>query len=135
MIIPYLAELINERKNDNNEYKIQLSMGVNFMCITDKEKTRTFYVKSDNKEIRLGNSTSNTINELIESFWSYYQKEEQISRNGSNYTFESVDILAIHFHNIKLKRGKSYIKSPEWISCKKATINPKDKDNNVFNIQ
>ena len=75
MIIPYLAELINERKNNNNnEYKIQLSMGVNFMCITDKEKTRTFYVNGDNKEIRLGNGTSNIINELIKSFLSNYQK-------------------------------------------------------------
>ena len=102
MIIPYLAELINERKNNNNnEYKIQLSMGVNFMCISDKEKTRTFYVNGDNKEIRLGNGTSNIINELIKSFLSNYQKEGQILRNGSNYTFESVDILDIHFHNMK----------------------------------
>ena len=132
MIIPYLAELINERKNNNNEYKIQLSMGVNFMCITDKEKTRTFYVKSDNKEIRLGNGTSNIINELVNHFYLTMKKNEQILRNGSDYTFENVDILAIHFHNIKLKRGKSYIKSPEWISCKKATINPKDKDNKCF---
>ena len=31
--------------------KIQLSMGVNFMYVTDKEKTRTFYVKSDSKAI------------------------------------------------------------------------------------
>ena len=132
MIIPYLAELINERKNDNNEYKIQLSMGVNFMCITDKEKTRTFYVKSDNKEIRLGNGTSNIINELVNHFYLTMKKNEQILRNGSDYTFENVEILAIHFHNIKLKRGKSYIKSPEWISCKKATINPKNKDNKSF---
>ena len=107
MIISYLSELINERKNNNNECKIQLSMGVNFMCITDKAKTRTFYVKSDNKEIRLGNGTSNIINELIKFFLSNYQKEEQILKNGSNYTFESVDILYIHFHNIKLKRGSS----------------------------
>ena len=132
MIIPCLAELINERKNNNNEYKIQLSMGVNFMCITDKEKTRTFYVKSDNKEIRLGNGTSNIINELVNHFYLTMKKNEQILRNGSDYTFENVEILAIHFHNIKLKRGKSYIKSPEWISCKKATINPKDKDNKCF---
>ena len=41
-------------------------------------------------------------------------------------------LLGIHFHDIKLKRGKSYIKSPEWISCKKATINPKNKDNKSF---
>ena len=45
MIIPYLAELINERKNNNNEYKIQLSVGVNFMCITDKEKNSYFLCK------------------------------------------------------------------------------------------
>ena len=69
---------------------------------------------------------------ILKSFLSNYQKEEQILRNGSNYTFESVDILGIHLHDIKLKRGKSYIKSPEWISYKKATINPKNKDNKCF---
>ena len=47
--------------------------------------------------------------------------------------FESVDILDIYIHNIKLKRGKPYIKSSEWISSKKATINPKNtKDNKCF---
>ena len=65
MIIPQLTKLIDEKKNSNNEQNIQLSMGVNFMCVTDKEKTRTFYVKSDNEDIRLGNDTSNIINELF----------------------------------------------------------------------
>ena len=65
MIIPQLTKLIHEKKNNNNEQNIQLSMGVNFMCVTDKEKTRTFYVKSDNEDIRLGNDTSNIINELF----------------------------------------------------------------------
>ena len=72
------------------------------MCITDKEKTRTFHVKGDNAEIRLGNDTSEIIKELINSFLSDYQKEEQILRNGSNYIFESVNILDIYIHNIKL---------------------------------
>ena len=103
------------------------------MHTTDRDKNRTFHAKSDNIQIRLGNNTSNVINELIESFLSNYQKEEQILRNGSNYTFESVDILGIHFHDIKLKRGKSYIKSPKWLADKKATINPKNtKDNKCF---
>ena len=57
----------------------------------------------------------------------------QILRNGGNYMFERVDILDIHIHNIKLKRGKPYIKSSEWISSKKATINPKNtKDKKCF---
>ena len=133
MIIPYLVELINKKKNNSSEYKIQLSMGINFMSINDKERTRTFHVKSDSKEIILDNDTNDIINELIESFFHKYQKEENILRNGSNYIFESVDILSINFHKIDLKRGKSYIKSPQWILNKRATINPKNtKDNKCF---
>ena len=46
--------------------------------------------------------------------------------------FESVDLLSYHIHKTSLKRGKSYIKSPEWILNKRATINPKNKDNKCF---
>ena len=72
------------------------------------------------------------INRLIESFLSNYQKEETILRNGSNFVFDSVDLLTVHIHKINLKRGKSYIKSPDWIFSKRATINPKNKDNKCF---
>ena len=133
MITPHLTKLINERKNNKNEQKIQLSMGVSFMCITDSEKTRSFYVNSNNEEIRIDDNAIDIINKLYESFLNNHQKKEQILRNGSNYTFESIDILGVHFHDIRLKRGKSYIKSPEWIANKKATINPKNaKDNKCF---
>ena len=53
-------------------------------------------------------------------------------RNGSNVAFESVDLLSYHIHKTSLKRGKSYIKSPEWVINKRATINPKNKDNKCF---
>ena len=95
MIIPKLVELIDKKKN-KTERKIQLSMGLNFMHTTDRDKNRTFYVKSDNVEIRIGSNTIDVITILFESFLNNYQKEEQILRNGSNYTFESVDILGIH---------------------------------------
>ena len=71
MIIPYLSDLINEQKNNrdrSNKWKIQLNMGVNFVFTNDTGEIRTFYVRSDNEEIRLGNETSETINKLIESF-------------------------------------------------------------------
>ena len=95
MITPKLVELIDKKKN-KNERKIQLSMGLNFMHTTDRDKNRTFYVKSDNVEIRIGSNTIDVITILFESFLNNYQKEEQILRNGSNYTFESADILGIH---------------------------------------
>ena len=135
MIMPQLADLINEQKNNRdgfNESEIQLNMGVNFISTNDTGEFRTFYVRSDNEEIRSGDEKTNIINKLFEPFLSNYQKEENISRLGSNFVFEGVDSLAYHIHKINLKRGKSYIKSPEWILHKRATINPKNKDNKCF---
>ena len=31
-------------------------------------------------------------------------------------------------HRIRLRRGGSFLKSPEWLANKKATINPKNKN-------
>ena len=49
--------------------------------------------------------------------------------NGSEFVFESVDLLHYRLHKISLNRGGSYIDSPSWIKNKKATINPQNKDN------
>ena len=112
MILPELKKLINKLKNNNsNEQKVQLSIGINYTNINDKEKFHTFYVKSDNADITQATNTSNTINELINSFFPQYQREEQILRGGSDYIFDSVDMLGIYFH-IKLRRGRPYIESP-----------------------
>ena len=72
------------------------------------------------------------IERLINSFLNNYQNEEIIIKNGSNFVFESVDLLSYHFHKISLRRGKSYIESPEWVLNKRATRNPKNKDNKCF---
>ena len=107
-------------------------MHVNFISSNDTGEIRTIFVLNDNKEIRPGNETDDIIKGLLNSFLTYYQNEEAILRNGSNFVFESVDLLSYHIHKTSLKRGKSYIKSPEWILNKRATINPKNKDNKCF---
>ena len=104
-------------------------MHVNFVSSNDTGEIRTIFVWSDNEEIRLGNDI---IKGLLNSFLNNYQKEETILRNGSNFVFESVDLLSYHIHKTSLKRGKSYIKSPEWVLNKRATINPKNEDNKCF---
>ena len=53
------------------------------------------------------------LEDFLNIFLTNYQNEGKILRNGSNFVFESVNILYYNIHNIKLKRGKSYIKSPE----------------------
>ena len=113
MIIPCLADLINDHKNirnESNEWEIQLNMGVNF--ISSNVTGEISHLQSDNEEIRLGNETNEIINRLIESFLSNCQNEEKRLRNGSSFVFESIDLLAYHIHKTNLKRGKSCIKSP-----------------------
>ena len=135
MIVPYLSDLINDHKNirkESNEWKIQLNVSVNFISCNDTGEIRTFFAWSDNEEIRSGNETDDIINRLIKSFLTNYQNEKKILRNGSNFVFESADLLSYHIDKANLKRGKSYIKSPEWIINKRATINPNKKDDKCF---
>ena len=89
--MPYLADLINDKKNTGNERKIQITMGVKLISSEDTGETRTFYVHSDNEEIRSGHETIEIINKLIKSFLNNYQNEEKILRKGREFLFESVD--------------------------------------------
>ena len=75
----YLRDIINDHKairNESKEWKIQITMHVNFISSKDTGETRTIFVWSDNKEIRLGNEADDNIKELLNSFLSNYQKEE-----------------------------------------------------------
>ena len=93
--MPGLADLTNKKKNDRVECKIQLNMGVNFISTNDTGEIHTFYVQSDNEEIRSGNETPEIITKLIKSFLSNYQEEGRILRSGCNFVFESVDLLFV----------------------------------------
>ena len=107
---------------------MQLVTGINFTKTTDNS-IHTFYTHSGNEEIRLGDNANEITNKLTESLQNNYQKQLLMLRNGSDYVFGSVDSLIIKFHKIDLKRGGSFIKSHKRISDKKATINPKNNDN------
>ena len=135
MIKPYLSELINQNKvieNNFNEWKIQINMRVSFVPSNDTGEIRTIFVLSGNEDIRLDNETDDIVKRIINSFLNNYQKEEIILKNGSSFVFESVNLLSYHIHKASLKRVNSYIKSPESIANKKATINPKNEDDKCF---
>ena len=63
----------------------------------------------------MGNETV----EIIETrFWSLlqnYLKDLEESRRGSEFNFDSVDLLYYHLQKISLKIGGSYIDSPGWL--------------------
>ena len=47
---------------------------------------------------------------------------------GSDFVFESVELMDYKLHRVRLWRGGSYIKSPEWFLYKGATINLKNEN-------
>ena len=100
-IMLYLRDIINDHKairNESKEWKIQITMHVNFISSKDTGEIRTIFARSDNEEIRLGNETDDIIKELFNSFLNNYQEEEIILRKGSDFIFESVDFLSYSVH-------------------------------------
>ena len=91
-------------------------------------ETRNVNILSDNEKVMWAYETEDIINDLFISLKNNYQSEEQVMRGGSDFKFESVDRLDYKLHKIKLRRGGSYIKAPRWIRNKRATINPKNED-------
>ena len=93
--------------------------GNQFFSSKDSEETHTMYTKSRNIEIMIGNKTDEIIEKLFDSLLQNYCKNLE-------------EPIYCHLQKIGLKRGGSYIDSPEWLKNKKATINPKNNDDNCF---
>ena len=79
MIMPYLEKMINNHKatirdfNDlSGEWKIQLTMRINFVSSLDPGKNRIMDSKSDNVEIIKCIETNYIIEELFRSFLENY---------------------------------------------------------------
>ena len=126
-IRPYLYDLINDHRIARRVWKIQICMHVNFISSRDTGETRIYYVWSDNVSIMQGENTNAIIREIFRSFLHNYQQELKMIK-GSDFVFESVDLLDYKLHRVRLKRGGSYIKSPKWLENKKAVINPKNEN-------
>ena len=99
MIRSYLSDIINSHKTHGerrihsgntitehktqNEWKIQLTMAVNFIYSQDSDETRTLHAKSDNVEIMMGSETNEIIEELFKSLLQRYQEGLEESMRGS----------------------------------------------------
>ena len=108
-------------------------MQISFISSEDSGETCTMHTKSHNIDIMMGSVTNNIIEELSGSLLQNYQEGLEESMRGSEFICDSVDLLYYHLHKTSLKRiGSSYINSRKWLKDKKATINPRNKDNNCF---
>ena len=126
---PHLFALIDEKKNISSQ-KIQLVIAVNLIHLT-KSDIITFYVKSKNIVTNPSHKTEEILYQLYDSLLKSFDDKLMICRRkNSSYVSESIEGLDIHFHKIDIRRGSSYIPSPEWLKAKTAVINPKNKKDN-----
>ena len=123
--------MINDHKAQSN-WKIQLTIQINFISSKDSNKTRTMPTKSHNIETIIGSETNDIIEELRKSLLQNYQKGLEESMRESEFVRDSIDLLYYHIQKMGLKRSGSYIDSPKWLKNKKATINPKINDDNCI---
>ena len=92
IIRPYLSDMINDHKTQS-EWKIQLTMQINFISSKDSDETRNMHTKSDNIEIIIGSETNDIIEELRESLLQNYQKGLEESMRGNEFVRDSIDLL------------------------------------------
>lgn len=77
-----------------------------------------------------GDDTNDILTKVLDIFSENYETEGNVLRNRSNYVYDCVDPTLVQSHTIELKRGSSYIPSPKWVLDKRATVNPKNLNDN-----
>ena len=117
MIRQYLSDIENNHKTQN-EWKIQLSLAINFVSSKDVKETCIMYTNSDNIDIVIGNETDEIIEKLFKSLLERYQEGLEEKMKESEFVYDSIDLLHYKFHKIRLNRGRSYIDSPKWLKNK-----------------
>ena len=89
-------------------------MSINVISSKDSDKTRNMHTKSDNIKIMMGSETYDIIDELFKSLLQKYQERLEESMRGSEFIFDSVDLLYYDLQKISLNRkGSSYRDSPK----------------------
>ena len=124
------GNIIADYKSQRN-WKILLTIAIKFISSKDSSETRNMHSKSDT-EIMMGSETDEVIEELFEFLLKGYHEELEESIKGSEFIFDSGNVLYYNLNKISLNRRRSYIDSPEWLKNKKSTINPKNNDNKYF---
>ena len=77
------------------------------------------YSNSENRELTSYNGTNQVANEFFEPLLSRYQGNLETSMRGSDFIFDSVQLMHYKCHEVNFKLGASYIESQDWIKNKK----------------
>ena len=104
-------------------WKIHLTIVINFISAKDAEEGCEMHSSS----IKV-TSYNDANDEPFESICSKYHGNLKKIMRKSDFIFDSVQLMYYQCHKVNFTSGNSYIDSPGCLKKKKATINPKNKD-------
>ena len=126
----YLNNLIYYYRQ-KEEWKLQLSMKINFISFTRENVSDIMHSKINNVEIMRGISTDDITDMLITSFTERFQDGLETKMTGSSYVFNYINLFEYHFQRISLNRGISYIPTIPCVASKKCSFNPQNKKDKI----
>ena len=105
--------IINLHNSDSR--KIQLPIAINFISSKYVDEDRVTHSRSGNIEVTFCNDANEIIDELFKPLRSSCQGNLETTMKGSDFIFDSVQLMYHKCHKVNFKRGGSYIDSPDSI--------------------
>ena len=122
----FLIDLLN-KETMNRAVRSQATTSIRFVrddveqvSLAFNSRMMTVYSLNDKNEI---------VTVMIEHM---VQQIENPALRNSKFVFDRVLHMDIDFHRLNLTRGSSYVPLPDWLTKKKAIINPKNSDMECF---
>ena len=133
-IKPYLKDIITDLQ-ESDTWKIQLTTAINFISSEDAEDALNELVmhsKCNNIKFIPYDNANENVAKLFKSLLSRYQGNLETSMRGSEFIFDSVQLMYYKCHKVNFGRVGSYIDFPDGVNKKNETINLKCKDIKCF---
>ena len=122
----FLIDLLN-KETTNRAVRSQATIwirftkdGVEIVNLAFNSRMMTVYNLNDKNEI---------VTAMIEHM---AQQIENPALRNSKFVFDRALYMDMDFHRLNLTRGSSYIPLPDWLTKKKAIINPRNSDMECF---
>ena len=122
----FLIDLLN-KETTNRTVRSQATVWIRFM--RDEVETADLAFSSRMMTVYNLNDKSEIVTAMIEHM---AQQIENPPLRNSKFVFDRVLHIDIDFHRLNLTRSSSYVLLPDWLTKKKAIINPKNSDMECF---
>jgi hypothetical protein len=128
---PFLTQIVGNAMTEYKSYKIQCNLTV--QCINPSGVTDVFSVfdsKNDKAHVVHSSTSPGVVAGGI--LGNLKDKVENLEAKGSGWRFKQVFLLKVNVYKLIVKKGGSYIKTPDIIANKKCVVNVKNMDEKCF---